>query len=164
VTLWLCEVKTIFEGNLAFLYKIYTVSKKCVLRVSITTVFCCCVPGGIMFLPYAVEDNIERKKTGVNCCLKWKFKYYKQRKREQSEQCRNYCFSSKDITKTQKFNLCIRLILKCIWFAIWQLNSDMMSCNKILRFFFLLVFCHYNSVIYIFIIFNPASRVWQLGE
>jgi hypothetical protein len=29
-----------------------------------------------MFLPYAVEDNIERKKTGVKCCLKWKFKYY----------------------------------------------------------------------------------------
>ena len=40
----LCEVKTIFEGNLVLLYKIYTVSKKCVLRVSILTVFCCCVP------------------------------------------------------------------------------------------------------------------------
>ena len=36
----LCEVKTIFEGNLVLLYKIYTVSKKCVLRVSIPTVFC----------------------------------------------------------------------------------------------------------------------------
>ena len=35
----LCEVKTIFEGNLVLLYKIYTVSKKCVLRVSIPTVF-----------------------------------------------------------------------------------------------------------------------------
>jgi hypothetical protein len=36
--LWLCEVKTIFEGNLVFLYK-YTLSKKkCVLRVSIPTV------------------------------------------------------------------------------------------------------------------------------
>ena len=36
-----------------------------------------------------------------------------------------YCITSysKDITKTQKFNLCIRLILKCIWFAIWLLNS-----------------------------------------
>ena len=36
-----------------------------------------------------------------------------------------YCITSysKDITKTQKFNLCIGLILKCIWFAIWQLNS-----------------------------------------
>ena len=32
---------------------------------------------------------------------------------------------SKDITKTQKFNLCIGLILKCIWFAIWQLNSTL---------------------------------------
>jgi hypothetical protein len=30
---------------------------------------------------------------------------------------------SKDITKTQIFNLCIGLILKCIWFAIRQLNS-----------------------------------------
>jgi hypothetical protein len=30
-----------------------------------------------MFLPYAVEDNIERKKNWVKCCLKWKFKYYK---------------------------------------------------------------------------------------
>jgi hypothetical protein len=30
--------------ELSFLYKIYTVSKKCVLRVSIPTVFCCCVP------------------------------------------------------------------------------------------------------------------------
>ena len=30
--------------------------------------------GGIMFLPYAVEDNIERKKNWVKCCLKWKFK------------------------------------------------------------------------------------------
>jgi hypothetical protein len=29
----------------------------------------------------------------------------------------------KDITKTQKNNWCIGLILKCIWFAIWQLNS-----------------------------------------
>ena len=29
-----------------------------------------------MFLPYAVEDNIERKKNWVKCCLKWKFKYY----------------------------------------------------------------------------------------
>ena len=29
--------------ELSFLYKIYTVSKKCVLRVSIPTVFCCCV-------------------------------------------------------------------------------------------------------------------------
>ena len=36
--------------------------------------------------------------------------------------------------------------------------NDMMSCNKIRRFFFLLVFCHYNSVIYIFIIFNP---LWE---
>jgi hypothetical protein len=34
-----------------------------------------------MFLPYAVEDNIERKKNWVKCCLKWKFKYYKQGKR-----------------------------------------------------------------------------------
>ena len=36
-----------------------------------------------------------------------------------------YCITSysKDITKTQKFNLCNGLILKCIWFAIWQLNS-----------------------------------------
>ena len=36
-----------------------------------------------------------------------------------------YCITSysKDITKTQKFNLCIGLILKCIWFAIWQLIS-----------------------------------------
>jgi hypothetical protein len=24
-----------------------------------------------MFLPYAVEDSIERKKTGAKCCLKW---------------------------------------------------------------------------------------------
>jgi hypothetical protein len=35
----LCEVKTIFEGKLVLLYKIYTVSKKCVLRVSIPTGF-----------------------------------------------------------------------------------------------------------------------------
>jgi hypothetical protein len=33
------------------------------------------------------------------CCLKWKFKYYKQRKREQSEQCRNYCFKIKYIDR-----------------------------------------------------------------
>ena len=30
-----------------------------------------------MFLPYAVEDNIERGKKWVECCLKWKLKYYK---------------------------------------------------------------------------------------
>jgi hypothetical protein len=47
VTLWLCEVKTIFEGNLVLLYKIYR----------------------IIFLPYAVEDNIERKKTELNVVL-----------------------------------------------------------------------------------------------
>jgi hypothetical protein len=41
-----------------------------------------------MFLPYAVEDNIERKKNWVKCCLKWKLKYYKQRKREQSAESR----------------------------------------------------------------------------
>jgi hypothetical protein len=37
---------------------------------------------GIMFLPYAVEDNIEREKKWVKCCLKWKFKYYKQKKED----------------------------------------------------------------------------------
>jgi hypothetical protein len=31
--------------------------------------------------------------------------------------------TKKKKTKTQTFNLCIGLILKCIWFAIWQLNS-----------------------------------------
>jgi hypothetical protein len=25
--------------------------------------------GGIMFLPYAIEDNIEREKNWVKCCL-----------------------------------------------------------------------------------------------
>ena len=30
-----------------------------------------------MFLPYAVEDNVEREKNWDKCCLKWKFIYYK---------------------------------------------------------------------------------------
>jgi hypothetical protein len=54
--------ETIFEGNLVLLYKIYTVSKKCVLRVSIPTVFFCCVPRFVLKFCHI-------SKVKILCCI-----------------------------------------------------------------------------------------------
>jgi hypothetical protein len=59
-----------------------------------------------MFLPYAVEDNIERKKTELDVVLNESLNNINKGNGNK--------VSSVGITKTQKINLCIGLILKCI--------------------------------------------------